>query len=238
MRRVLVVFGALVAATVIAFFLYVGDYYHADDAARAALQSTPTVEVEHLEGDDLAFLAQDAKSGIILYPGAKVESEAYAPLAQALAERGISCVIVQVPFHLAIFDPNAADGIARQLPSVQHWYVAGHSLGGTVAAQYAAGHEEGLDGIVLLASYAATDLSSTTLRALSVRGSDDGVLHYEAYVQAQAKLPEGWAEFVIDGGNHAQFGSYGRQAGDNDASISNADQIAQTADATAAFIGR
>ncbi len=236
--RVLVACIAVVSLAIASFCLYVADYNHASDAAQAAAQSDSVVEVDYLEGGDIAFLAPNARYGIILYPGAKVESEAYAPLARALAERGISCVIVQMPFHLAILDPNAADGIASQLPSVQHWYIGGHSLGGTMAAQYAAAHEGDVDGLVLFASYPAADLSASALRVLSVRGSNDGVLHYEKYVQAQTKLPTGWVEYVIDGGNHAQFGSYGKQAGDNEASISNEDQIAQAADVTAAFMLR
>jgi len=40
------------------------------------------------------------------------------------------------------------------------------------------------------------------------------------------KLPAaGYEEYCIDGGNHAQFGSYGEQAGDGAAAISWEEQI-------------
>jgi hypothetical protein len=41
---------------------------------------------------------------------------------------------------------------------------------------------------------------------------------------------------IIEGGNHAQFGDYGPQPGDNQATISRADQQAQTVEAVVKFL--
>ena len=43
-------------------------------------------------------------------------------------------------------------------------------------------------------------------------------------------------EKVILGGNYAQFGSYGKQSGDNDASISAENQWNETVEAIESFI--
>ena len=58
-------------------------------------------------------------------------------------------------------------------------------------------------------------------------------------IKASAALLPSDATFVpIEGGNHAQFGWYGPQSGDNPASISHAEQQAQTVAATAALLER
>ena len=105
-----------------------------------------------------------------------MEHTAYAPLMKELAEKDILCVLVKMPFHLAVFDINAADGIREQFPEIKSWYIGGHSLGGSMAASYVSKHTEDFEGLVLLAAYSTEDLSDSGLKVLSVYGSEDGVL--------------------------------------------------------------
>jgi hypothetical protein len=51
-------------------------------------------------------------------------------------------------------------------------------------------------------------------------------------------LPADTTYVVIDGGDHAQFGWYGPQAGDNPAEISRDDQQAQTVQATVDLLAK
>lgn len=208
--------------------------YHADATAEAALQSDTTVRVVQADGY-LAFEGPDRDPNntraLVLYPGAKVDADAYAPLAHELAGRGWLCVVCKMPFDVAFFNAEAATAVKRAFPQVEHWYIGGHSLGGVVAASYAGAHTSELDGIVFLASYPADDLSGSGLRGLSVYGSNDGVLDRGAYAQAAGKLPAGTRQLVIDGGNHGQFGSYGPQAGDGAATVSADEQVDRTVDA-------
>lgn len=55
---------------------------------------------------------------------------------ESLAQKGILCVLVRMPFNLAVFDVNAADGIREMFPEITDWYIGGHSLGGSMAAAY------------------------------------------------------------------------------------------------------
>ena len=107
-----------------------------------------------------------------------------------------------------------------------------------MAANYAAAHSEDFDGLILLAAYSTKDLTGTTLRVLSVYGSEDGVMNRESYEKNRANLPTDTAEIVLEGGCHAQFGSYGAQDGDGVATISGEEQVRQTAEAIAAFVGQ
>lgn len=165
-----------------------------------------------------------------------MEPEAYVPLTDALAQQGILCVLVKMPCNLAVFDMDAADGIAEQFPEIKRWYIGGHSLGGAMAASYAAGHAEKLEGLLLLAAYSTEDLSGTDLRALSLYGSEDGVLNREKYGECRKNLPADTQENVIEGGCHAYFGMYGEQEGDGKALIAPKEQIEETARLAAEWI--
>lgn len=216
------------------FFWYVSDYYHATSEAMASITSTndgsaDNVEVRKLSGGELAFVPQRPSAGFIFYPGAKVQPEAYAPLMEQCARRGVLCVVVMPPFNLAILSPNAADGIREQFPEVARWAIGGHSLGGVVASDYLSSHEDSFDALLLLAAYPSKDLSAFKGNVLQVVGDNDKVVNRQRYEEARKLLPNSSAEVVIAGGNHAQFGNYGAQAGDGEATISADAQQEQTA---------
>ena len=228
---VLLVFG-------IGGYAYVLDYYHADETALEAMAyQTGSVQAEQ-DGDVIWFVPKEPTAGLIFYPGGKVEHTAYAPLLHACAENGILCALVRMPGNLAVLDANAADGLRQKHPEITAWYMAGHSLGGAMAANYAAAHAEDFDGLILLAAYSTKDLTGTPRRVLSVYGSEDGVMNRESYEKNRANLPADTTEVVLDGGCHAQFGRYGPQDGDGIPTISDEEQLRQTAEAITAFIGR
>ena len=102
-----------------------------------------------------------------------MEYISYIPLMDALARKGIMCVLLKMPFNLAVLDVNAADGIQKEYPEIEEWYIGGHSLGGSMAASYLATHVEDYEGLILLGSYSTADLSDTDLAVLSVFGSED-----------------------------------------------------------------
>ena len=138
-------------------------------------------------------------------------------------------------FNLAIFDVDAAAGIEEQFPDIDKWLIGGHSLGGVTASMYLAKHDEDFSGIVFLAAYPSEDLSNADVRALSIVGKNDGVLDRQKYDEAESKMPSHVQEIVIDGGNHANYGNYGTQANDGEATISRENQQTQTAVAIAEF---
>jgi pimeloyl-ACP methyl ester carboxylesterase len=144
--------------------------------------------------------------------------------------------LVRMPFRLAVFGANKADEVLEETADYEKICLGGHSLGGAMAANYAEEHAEELDGLVLLAAYATKPLPDD-LAVLSVYGSKDGVLNRENYEKDRANLPDDAQELVIDGGNHAQFGSYGQQEGDGEAAILPEMQWDRTAEAILEFFG-
>ncbi len=226
-KVVILLVGGIVLLCIAGFFIYVSIYYHADTTAWEALPSDNDVTVTEQDGA-LIFAPQEPRAGFIFYPGGKVEYQAYSPLLHTLAKEGFLCIAVKMPFNLAVFNPTAADGWQERYPAIQRWYIGGHSLGGSMAAVYASQHSQQLEGLILLAAYSAEDLSQSGLQVLSVYGSEDGVLNREKYQAHLSHLPADYQELVIQGGCHAWFGSYGRQEGDGEPTISPEEQRRQT----------
>lgn len=226
-RKIFVITTATVLALAIivgACANYLGDYYRADMDAIEAFASVSNVEYQTLD-DTIVFEPEAATKGFIFYPGGKVEYTSYIPFMQACAEQGILCVLVEMPFNLAVFDINAADGIQERHHEIEEWYIGGHSLGGSMAASYLAHNTEDYEGLILLGSYSAADLSDTDLDVISIFGSEDKVMNREKYDENKSNLPDDFVEHIIDGGCHAYFGMYGAQDGDGTPTITNEEQI-------------
>lgn len=235
-RIALISVFASLALIIGACAVYLSDYYRADMAAIESFAPYDGAEYYADEDGYTVFNSEGATQGFIFYPGGKVEADAYLPLMAALAEHGITSVLVKMPFNLAVFDINAADGIREKLPEITDWYTGGHSLGGSMAASYLEKHVSDFSGLVLLGAYSTADLSDTALRALCLHGTEDGVMNREKHDGCLVNLPAGYTEQEIEGGCHAYFGMYGEQSGDGTATMTPAEQITLTADIVSIFI--
>ena len=228
--------AGIIVVVLIAFFIYVGSYYEADMEAIATFKYDGFV-IREIDDGTVAYVPNgEYDTGIVFYPGGKVEYRAYIPLMQALASKGVLSILVDMPFNLAVLDINRADGVYEGFVAVDHWYMAGHSLGGSMACEYALENQSIFEGIILLASYSASDLSEVDFKVLSIYGSADGVLDKDSYKESKDNLPKNTEEFIIPGGNHAYFGVYGEQSGDGEATVSNREQIDLTAKKIIEFI--
>ncbi len=212
---------------------YINDFYHADESVDAYLNGSDNVSV--IEIDDGLFLdGPGNETALIFYPGAKIESTAYLPMLSELSSCGVDCFLMEMPFNLAFLGQNEADDVFDNSNySYSNWYISGHSLGGAMAASYAANHD-GLKGLILFASYPTEDLDD--LSVLSIYGSNDKVLNRQSY-ESSKNLSDNFTERIIDGGNHAQFASYGNQSGDGLAQISSESQVNQSVNYVLDFIG-
>ncbi len=204
--------------------------------ALSALQSDSQVTVT--SGDFITFKPVNLKpeTGFIFYPGGRVDYRSYAAPLREIAAQGYLVVMLPVRLNLAFFDINAAEPAFAQYPEIKHWAVGGHSLGGVASALFAKDHLTQLDGVIFWASYPADDsLKNSELKILSIYGTND-MAGMEKFKETSALLPSDTQYIVIDGGNHAQFGDYGAQPGDKEASISRSDQQAQIVNATVDFL--
>lgn len=164
--------------------------------------------------DDMIYFEADSDVGIIFYPGGRVEYIAYAPFCQKLQEAGINVFLVDMPFNMANFGINKADDIIDDYTEIETWYISGHSLGGVAACMYASSNEDRIEGLILVGIYLATDYDVE--KTITINGSND--LRVGDSVDYTTNV------YVIEGGNHAQFGDYGFQKGDSEATISAEEQ--------------
>lgn len=203
------------------FSWYVNDYYHAEPDAIKVLNE------ENIEiNKNTIVLKGSSDIGIIFYPGAKVEAESYLPLLSKLRNRGFNTILVKMPFNMAIFNANAADKIINENTDIKHWYIAGHSMGGAMASSYAAKNQDKVEGLILLGSYIYGDYPED--KALTIYGS------LNQSVEDKINYTKNIIE--IEGGNHAQFGNYGFQKGDLEATILAEEQQDISVDAIDLFI--
>ncbi len=229
---IIIVFSFLFGACA----FYVNDYYRADLGAISAFSNNQKIEREILDDETMVFKPEEVKAGFIFYPGGKVEYTAYIPLMEELAKKDIICVLLKMPFNLAVLDVSGAEGIKEMYPEIENWYIGGHSLGGSMAASYLSENIDEYDGLVFLGSYSTADLSKENVKVLSVYGSEDKVMNKEKYEENKINLPIDFSEEIIDGGCHAYFGMYGEQDGDGTPNITNEEQIKKTAEIIKNFI--
>lgn len=158
---------------------------------------------------------------VVLYPGGLVRPQAYEWLARVLAAQGHLTVIPEMPLDLAVLAADRATGLAQRYGVGKRMVLAGHSLGGAMAAQYVAdqvraGEGDAIAGLVLLAAYPpdGVDLTSAAFQAVSLQAENDGVADEAAVTGGLTALPAGTELVVVPGSVHAFFGRYGPQSGD------------------------
>ena len=215
---------------------YVTDYYKCEEEIQSYFQNNGPVKLEEMESG-LLLDGPGNEHAFIFYPGAKVEYTAYVPLLYQIAENGTDVFLLKMPCNLAFLEMNRADDIISSY-EYAHWYLGGHSLGGAMAAAYAAEHLDRLDGLVLLAAYPTKSLQAEEFSVLSLYGSEDGVLQMEKMEQGRAYMPDDYTEICIQGGNHAQFGNYGAQKKDGVAMLSGDEQQEETVRVICEMMGK
>ncbi len=219
--KVVLLFLLVIIASGILFLIIP---YGTEDTAKDMLENenvSVNDTIIHVQGEGREDTA------IIFYPGAKVENEAYLPLFEKVVEAtGVSCYLVDMPFNLAVFDTDVAMKIIEENKEIKNWYISGHSLGGSMASGFASENEEQISGVIVLGSYVYGDYPKE--KSLTVYGTFNSEIGK-------------WIDYtenivVIEGGNHAQFGNYGKQLGDPEATITADEQQQVTADAIKEFL--
>jgi len=170
---------------------------------------------------------------LLFLPGGMVQPSAYAPVARAIAEAGFEVVIVKLPFlgrHVLHAGHEAE--VARRVrtwttePGSRPWVLAGHSMGGRLAAEITAAEPGPVAKLVLVATTHPrdVDLSRASVDVVKIHGTRDGVASLARARENAPLLPADTRWYEVEGGNHAQFANYGPQLGDGRATISRAEQ--------------
>ena len=143
-----------------------------------------------------------------------------------------------VNFNLSILDNNKASEFIKRNTDIDDWYVGEHSMGGVSAAMFAENNQDIVNGVILLGSYpsSSSDLSDNDIEVLSIYAENDGLTTIDDIEDSKENLPAEAVFKEIDGGNHAQFGVYGNQKGDNESIISWEEQQKEMINITLEFL--
>jgi dienelactone hydrolase len=233
-KRIILSIAVVLLVAAVAFVAWASNPLGPMPEALEAMQSDSQVQVT--EDGWIAFQPTGTQpdTGLIIYPGGRVDPRSYAPIAREIAEQGYLVVIVPMPLNLAVFGSERAQEVIAAYPEIEHWAIGGHSLGGAMAARFATRHPGAVQGLDLWAAYPASsdDLSGQDPQVVSMIGSLDGLGTEQGVQETKHLLPPGTEYIVIEGGNHSQFGWYGDQPGDAEATISREEQQAQVLQAT------
>jgi len=174
---------------------------------------------------------EDAATGLIVYPGGGVDARAYAVAARAIAEQGYLVALVPMPDGLAINGVDRGEGVMAAWPEIETWAIAGHSLGGSVAARFALTHTEAISGLALWASYLSDDddLSGLEMATVTIYGDIDPRVTPEDALGSLPRLPADTLQARIRGGNHSYFAWAGMLEGDVEAELIDQDQQTELA---------
>ncbi|WP_297603715.1 alpha/beta hydrolase [Microcella sp.] len=216
--------GALGALLGVVFFFLIWAHtpYRADRGATLEVFRSSDIVVETVDEGILMHRATDTDDpsvGLIFIPGARVDPYAYLfQLSGAVEQHGLTVLITKPTLNLAFFDTRTVDDFTSAAPSIERWFIGGHSLGGVRACLMAP--DSAVDGLVLFGSYCANDVSDSRLHVLSIAGENDLLSDLDTITAAAPRLPADAEFVVIEGANHAAFGDYGPQAGDGERTIS------------------
>lgn len=194
--------------------------------ASATLQTIPTtfLDIQPIDGQYDTLL--------VFYSGGLVRPQAYEWLGTALAGQSVRTVIPAFPLDLAVTSIGRADALIKQFGTGKRVILAGHSLGGAMAAQYARDNRAQLGGLILMGAYppdgvSLRDSAGAPLPVLSLLAEHDEVAAEADVRDGLNRLPTSARLTVVKGANHAFFGRYGPQKDDGVPTVTRAEAEAQ-----------
>lgn len=222
----------------LAFTAWLFYSYQARGVDPAVLKSSAGITV--LDNDDFYEFTPAGKyqQVLIFYPGAMVQTKAYAPLCRKIAEGGVKTILIKMPWRLAKNGYNKPKELNLLQDTTRQYILAGHSQGAKMAAQFVYENPGLFDELILIATTHPRDidLSNIPTPVMKIYGSKDGVADPYEINNNKVRLPASTKYVMIPGANHAQFGYYGFQLGDQSADISREQQQQITLENILAFV--
>ncbi|WP_316632554.1 alpha/beta hydrolase [uncultured Flavobacterium sp.] len=214
----------------VSFTIWLVYSYQSHGVSSSYLESNDKISVEDSENYFLFEPKLAYQKVFIFYPGAMVDPKAYVPLCRKISENGIKVYLIKMPWRLASKGYEIPKQLDLFADKNKEYILAGHSQGGKMAAQFVKENPDLIDRLILIGTTHPRDISlaDSKIPILKIFGSDDGVADEETILKNKSKLPITTKFIKIEGANHAQFGYYGFQFGDNSARISRDQQQAET----------
>lgn len=201
--------------------------YPADAEKLAQAYKQENIEIKSIDtGFQIDNTENDSTEALIFYPGGLVEPEAYLyNLSEISKELQLDIFLVRFPLNLGVLDIDIANRVREANPKITKWYIAGHSLGGSMACRNVLNNLDKYKVLFLMSAYCDQSIKNFKGKVVSIVGSNDNVINKEALKNSKNNLPVNNIEIEIKGMTHAQFGSYGEQRGDGVSKISDEEVV-------------
>lgn len=181
----------------------------------------------------------NSKEAMIFYPGGLVSADAYLyMLSQIAEETNQNVYVAKFPLSLGVLEINAAADIIEAYPDVEVWNISGHSLGGSMACRFVLDSEVDFENLILMASYCDKSIADKDVDVLTLYGTLNNGISEDRIIEFEENLPSNATSVLIQGMNHAQFGNYGPQRGDNVAEIEDDEATDIVVDEVVGVLGR
>ena len=236
-KRISYVVLSAVVLGVISFFIWTAFDYSANEITLTkALKNDSMVILNTNDYISIKPINFKRGKGYIFYPGAKVQPEAYiAKLSSIALSNNIQIIVPKMFKNLAFFGISKAKMVQDSFPSIKHWYVGGHSLGGSMACMFAGKNNGNIEGVLIFGTFSGTDISKCSFKVLSINGTEDGIFFPEKVENHKFELPKGTEIKYIKGMDHADIGNYGSQSGDKPSKLSDSQVTSELINATKGF---
>jgi len=176
--------------------------------ALAAIQSDGLVKIEKNQWFVFQPVDSSPSKGLVFYPGGEVDERGYTEVLREIAAAGYLVVLTPMPLQLAVFSPDTATEVIDAFPEIDTWAIAGHSLGGSMAARYAYHHPEKVTGLMLWDAYAPDDMTGSDIKITMIHRSDASRKPPADYGPKLPLLPEQTQFVPMEGGQHLNFGRF------------------------------
>lgn len=209
----------LVSVMFLALFVYSSNPYQPLDDMQLEINSLDTSNIVVNETSrQISYQVTDPIANILFIPGGLVNPHSYDYLMMKLALEGYQITIFKPFFDLAILTPNFA---SKYLEETLDNIIIGHSLGGVVASMIAS-KSDLISKVILMGSYPIQDISDKEV--LLITAEFDIQMNQEEFDNSLQYVNDDYIQYEVIGGNHAQFGWYGPQKGDGEATITTLEQ--------------
>jgi hypothetical protein len=214
----------------ILFTIWLFYSYQAKNVPDSYLETSAEISVKDSDDYFLFEPRQKFDQVFIFYPGAMVDPKAYVPLCRKISENGIKVYLIKMPWRLASKGYEIPKQLNLFADKTKTYILSGHSQGGKMAAQFVKENPDLIQKLILIGTTHPRDISlaESKIPIMKIYGSKDGVADEKTIFKNKAKLPPNTKFIKIEGANHAQFGYYGFQLGDDSATISREKQQEET----------
>lgn len=199
-----------------------------DSASSNILEITESFDYE--ETDDWYVFANDltsksASAGVVLLQKNKVDEKAYFYLANTLQKKGYNVFIPKNFLKQPAFSINIIDKMQKRYNNIDNWVIGCHGNSCGTFERYSTQLTNKITGLFYLGALPKEKTIKSNVPICVIYGVNDSVINKSVLTDDNILYHSDNVEvYIIEGGNHTNFGYYKLDRNDTEASITAKEQ--------------